>query len=90
MVDTVGVRELRQNASELIRRAESGEEITVAVSGRPAARLVPLRTSTRTWRRGVEIAGIWSTPNDLTWDSERRADPGIDQSVVDAWEHTRR
>ena len=42
MIDTVGVRELRQQASELIRRAEAGEEIIVAVSGRPAARLVPL------------------------------------------------
>jgi prevent-host-death family protein len=40
-VITVGLRELRQDASRLVRRAEAGELIEVTVQGRPAARLVP-------------------------------------------------
>ena len=86
MSETVGVRELRQQASELIRRAESGEEIIVAVSGRPAARLVPLEAPSRRWRSGGDIAHVWNTQADPTWDSERRADPTIDQTATDPWE----
>ena len=38
---SVGVRELRQNASEVLRRVEAGEEIEITVNGRLTARLVP-------------------------------------------------
>lgn len=38
----VGVRELRQNASAVLRRVEAGETIEVTDRGRPVARLVPL------------------------------------------------
>ena len=86
MIDTVGVRELRQQASELIRRAEAGEEIIVAVSGRPAARLVPLEAPSRRWRRSSDIAHIWDTPTDTAWDVERRADQTVDQALADRWE----
>lgn len=37
-----GLRELRQNASELVRRVEAGGEVTITVAGRPSARLVPI------------------------------------------------
>ena len=39
---TVGVRELRQRASELLRRVEAGETIEVTDRGRPVAILAPL------------------------------------------------
>lgn len=39
----IGVRELRQNASEYLRRVEAGETIEVTQRGRPVARLVPLQ-----------------------------------------------
>ncbi|MHB2022141.1 MAG: type II toxin-antitoxin system Phd/YefM family antitoxin [Mycobacteriales bacterium] len=39
---TVGVRELRQRASELLRRVEAGESIEVTDRGRPVALLTPL------------------------------------------------
>ncbi len=39
---TVGVRELRQRASELLRRVEAGERIEVTDRGRPVAVLAPL------------------------------------------------
>jgi prevent-host-death family protein len=39
---SVGVRELRQRASELLRRVESGESIEVTDRGRAVALLTPL------------------------------------------------
>lgn len=39
---TVGVRELRQRASELLRRVEAGETIEVTDRGRPVAVLAPM------------------------------------------------
>jgi prevent-host-death family protein len=39
---SVGVRELRQRASELLRRVEAGETIEITDRGRPVAILTPL------------------------------------------------
>jgi prevent-host-death family protein len=41
-MERVGIRELRQNASEYVRRAEAGETIEVTDRGRPVARLSPM------------------------------------------------
>jgi prevent-host-death family protein len=41
-VTSVGIRELRQRASELIRRVEDGESIEITDRGRPVAVLAPL------------------------------------------------
>lgn len=41
---TVGVRELRQRASELLRLVEDGETIEISDRGRPVALLTPLPT----------------------------------------------
>ena len=42
---SVGVRELRQRASELLRRVQAGETIQVTDRGRPVAVLAPLPDS---------------------------------------------
>ncbi len=39
---TVGVRELRQRASELLRLVEQGETVEITDRGRPVALLAPL------------------------------------------------
>jgi prevent-host-death family protein len=39
---SVGIRELRQRASELLRRVEEGERIEITDRGRPVAVLAPL------------------------------------------------
>jgi prevent-host-death family protein len=39
---SVGIRELRQRASELIRRVEAGETVEITDRGRPVAILAPL------------------------------------------------
>jgi prevent-host-death family protein len=41
-VASVGIRELRQRASELLRRVEAGETIEITDRGRPVAVLAPL------------------------------------------------
>lgn len=68
-VETTGLRELRQNASELIRRVESGETFTVTVSGRAVAELSPVRG--RRWRTYSEIAEIFAGPVDGAWPRDR-------------------
>lgn len=75
---TAGLRELRQNASELVRRVEDGEEVTVTVSGRAVARLVGV--DSRRWRRHRELAELFAGPADDAWGSDRHL---IDHSLVD-------
>ena len=38
-------RELRNNVSDVLRRAENGERFTITVNGRPVAELGPPRTA---------------------------------------------
>jgi prevent-host-death family protein len=40
---TIGVRELRQRASEFLRHVEAGRSLEITARGRPVALLVPLR-----------------------------------------------
>ncbi len=77
MSASVDLTELRRHASELVRRAQTGEEITITVSGRPSARLVPLEQTQ--WRRWSDIAGLFAGPTDPDWehDRERVADPEL-------------
>lgn len=78
---TVGLRELRQDASDLVRRVEAGEEITITVSGRASARLVPARPTT--WRSWADVAGLFSGPVDAEWAEDRDL---VDAEVRDPWE----
>ena len=65
----MGLRELRQHASELVRRVEEGEEIVVTVAGRPGARLVP--ATARVWRRWADVAELFAGPEDRDWKADR-------------------
>jgi prevent-host-death family protein len=59
---TVPQKELRNHIGEILRRAEAGEEITITVSGRPVARLGPVRS--REWVPSVQLDELWATPGD--------------------------
>lgn len=63
MDSEVGLRELRQNASDLVRRAESGERVTVTVAGRPAAVLTS--ANERRWQSWSSIAEVFDAPLDI-------------------------
>jgi prevent-host-death family protein len=79
-MESIGLRELRQHASEFVRRAEDGEELVVTVSGRPAAVLGPA-APTR-WRRYRDIAAIFAGPDDEDWAADREH---LDADVRDPW-----
>lgn len=76
----VGLRELRQDASDLVRRAQSGEEITITVSGRPSARLVPAGPTQ--WRRWEEINELFAGPADPDWAHDREL---VSDDLRDPW-----
>ncbi|MHB1787308.1 MAG: type II toxin-antitoxin system Phd/YefM family antitoxin [Acidimicrobiales bacterium] len=78
---TVGLRELRQDASDLVRQVERGEEIEITVSGRPAARMVP--ATPKRWHRWDDVADLFVGRPDPDW--LRDADL-VDQSVTNPWE----
>ncbi|PVZ08155.1 type II toxin-antitoxin system Phd/YefM family antitoxin [Actinomycetospora cinnamomea] len=79
-MEQVGLRELRQNASELVRRVEAGERIEVTVSGRPSALLVP--TESHRWRVWQDVADVFAGAGDPDWESDRAL---IDQEMQDPW-----
>lgn len=76
----VGLRKLRQQASDLVRRAESGEAVTVTVSGRPAAKLVPAERNR--WRRDAAIRALFAGPADDRWAADRQL---LDDEFGDPW-----
>jgi prevent-host-death family protein len=45
MSNTVGIRELRQQTSRVLKRVVAGEVVEVTEHGHPIARIVPLRPS---------------------------------------------
>jgi prevent-host-death family protein len=80
---TIGLRELRQQASELLRRVEGGEQVLITVAGRPSARLVPV--SPRAWRSWSDVADIFDGPADPQWDTDRNR---LDGELQDPWDLT--
>ena len=63
----VGSRELRNRTRMLLERVAAGEDITITIDGRPAARLVPPPTRERWMPRAVFVARVL----------EHQADPGL-------------
>ena len=80
-VHEVGLREMRQNASDLVRRAQAGERVTITVAGRPAAILGP--ATSHAWRRWDEVADIFARPTDPDWAGDRDF---LDDSLRDPWD----
>jgi prevent-host-death family protein len=46
-MEKVGIRELRQNATAVLRRVAAGEVVEVTDRGRPVARIVPMHEASR-------------------------------------------
>ncbi len=76
----VGLRELRQQASELVRRVEAGEEVTITVAGRPSVRMVP--AAPRAWRSYAAVAELFDGVADADWTDDRQA---VDDALRDRW-----
>jgi prevent-host-death family protein len=72
---------MRQNASDLVRRAEAGERVTITVAGRAAAVLGPV--SPRSWRRWEDLADLFREPIDVDWTADRDL---LDDAPADPWQ----
>ena len=82
-MDTIGLRELRQRASDVIRDVENGRSLTVTVNGRAAAQLIPLPG--RHWRTWDEVGALLAGPGapDLRADLAALHD---DDAITDPFE----
>jgi len=69
MEKTVNIHHAKTHLSSLIAEAEAGEKITIARSGKPAVRLVPVRRATKKAKNipdrkpGFMKGKIWIGPN---------------------------
>jgi prevent-host-death family protein len=79
-MNEVGLREMRQHASDLVRRAQAGEQLTITVSGRPAAVLGPVNP--RAWRRWADLTPLFTGPSDPDWPADR---DHLDDLPADPW-----
>ncbi len=80
---TIPQRELRNNVSDVLRRAEAGERIVVTVDGRPVAELVPFsgNRATATMRTLRALA-----PPDEDWLGDQQKLRDDDRAAaVDPW-----
>lgn len=69
---TIPQRELRNNVSDVLRRAEGGEQFTVTVDGRPVAQLGPVIGARRFAAPGRLREILAETPVDDAWASDLR------------------
>lgn len=87
-MSTIPQRELRNNVSDVLRRAEAGERFTITVAGRPVAELGPPRHASRP-AAAIDLRTILtSTPVDASWtaDLARTRDEDL-AAAQDPWEH---
>jgi prevent-host-death family protein len=83
LMDSIPVRELNQHTSAVLARVANGESLEITVSGRPAARLVPIdNTSIRAEliRRGRLIPA--SAPGPLPPPPAGEPDLSIDSTDI--------
>lgn len=62
-LDRVGIRQLRNSVSGLVKRASAGERIVITVDGRPMAQLGPLGGSDHATLDDLAAAGLIDPPN---------------------------
>lgn len=82
----IAQRELRNQVSAVLKRAEQGEHFTVTVDGRPVAELRPLPAGQKPGAPERLAAVLTDTPVDPQWASELRELREADAAVAgDPW-----
>lgn len=61
-LDRVGIRQLRNSVSGLVKRAAAGERIVITVDGRPTAQLGPLGAGEEATLDDMAAAGLIDPP----------------------------
>jgi len=79
----VAIRDLRNHASDVLRRVEAGESLTVTVSGRPVAQIVPLPRR-RPYLTLDEI--VANRADAALLDELREMMPDTTEDIRDPWE----
>lgn len=79
-MDSLGLKELRQHASDYVKRAEAGETMLITVSGRPSALIGP--AGRQVWHRFEDVADVFATPTDPVGEITRT----LDDSIADPWQ----
>ena len=85
MSTEIGVRDLRNDVSEVLRRAESGEEFVVTVRGRPVARLAAVDDRPGTMPGDTFIAGMAKVGADPELLDDLRAIVAGTIDEIDPW-----
>jgi prevent-host-death family protein len=81
---TIPQSDLRNRSGEILRQAETGEEFTITVEGRPVARLVPYPK--RQWVPKAEyVRALAGIPPDPTFFSDIAEMGGRIEGVEDSW-----
>lgn len=82
MTTEIGVRELRNEVSDVLRRVEAGEEFVVTVRGRPVARVSGLETKPTTMPKEIFFTALEKVRADRAMlDDIRAAAPGTSDEV---------
>jgi len=79
-------RELRNNVSDVLRRAERGERFTITVAGRPVAELGPPTQTARAASATELLDALSRTPVDTHWVEDLRRSRDEDRAYArDPW-----
>jgi prevent-host-death family protein len=79
----IAQRELRNQVSAVLKRAERGEHFTVTIDGRPVAELRPLSAANKPAAPGRLSAVLKQTPVDPSWAAELRELRDADAAAAD-------
>jgi prevent-host-death family protein len=79
----IAQRELRNQVSNVLKRAEQGEYFTVTVDGRPVAELRPLPAAHKPAAPDRLSAVLGDTPVDADWAAELRELREADAAAAD-------
>lgn len=77
MSATVGVHEAKAHLSDLLRRVEAGETVTITRRGEPVAELRPPAEAVRRDRLSAPLRGKW----DITAEEVERVFIGPDEDI---------
>ena len=66
----IAQRELRNQVSAVLQRAQAGERFTITVAGRPVAELGPLASARVPAAPARLVAVLSETPTDTAWPTE--------------------
>lgn len=86
MLHQVGIRELKDTLSAVLRRVQEGEPIEVTDNGRPIVRMVPIRPMSVTERLVAEGTLILAPDQSDDWPDPEPTPPGerpMSEVVID-------